>query len=47
MCVPMDELDKLKEKLHDDDGLLLDEVICGDYELLYIDTLLSEIFGAM
>lgn len=47
MCVPMDELDKLNEKLHDDDSLLLDEVICGDYELLYIDTLLSEIFGAM
>ena len=47
MCVPMDELDKLNEKLHDDDNLLLDEVICGDYELLYIDTLLSEIFGAM
>lgn len=42
----MDDFDKLRRKLQEDESLLLDEVICGDHELLYIDTLLSEIFGA-
>lgn len=39
----MEEIDKLN---YDEESLLLDEVICGDHELLYIDTVLSEIFGA-
>lgn len=41
----MEEIDKLNKQHFDDESLLLDEVICGDHELLYIDAILSEIFG--
>ena len=44
----MEDLDKKTEKLQfDDEDLLLDKVICGDYELLYIDTVLLETFGVL
>ncbi len=45
--MPMEDIDKAAEKLRsDDEDLLLAEVVCGDCELLYIDTLLRETLGA-
>ena len=44
--LPMEEFDTLNtfESTFDDEQLLLNEVICGDAELLYMDSYFRELF---
>lgn len=40
----MEEIDKALRKVDDDEELLMREVICGEAELLYLDSYLCEVF---
>ena len=43
MSLPMEEIDEKALRDFNDEDLLMTEVICGEPELLYLDSYLTEI----